>query len=81
MPVLFVDYLFPTTYCKYNCDLSHTYCLVAFSQFKATMAETMKGVIIEGVGAPYKVVEDLKVPEPGEGQVLVKSIATAINPV
>ncbi|KAL8916466.1 MAG: hypothetical protein Q9208_008498 [Pyrenodesmia sp. 3 TL-2023] len=45
------------------------------------MAETMKGVIIEGVGAPYKVVEDLEVPEPGEGQVLVKSIATAINPV
>ncbi len=45
------------------------------------MAETLKGVIIEGVGAPYKVVEDIKVPEPGEGQVLVKSIATAINPV
>ncbi|KAL8751843.1 MAG: hypothetical protein Q9184_005932 [Pyrenodesmia sp. 2 TL-2023] len=45
------------------------------------MTETMKGVIIEGVGAPYKVVEDLEVPEPGEGQVLVKSIATAINPV
>ncbi|KAL8965364.1 MAG: hypothetical protein Q9197_006552 [Variospora fuerteventurae] len=45
------------------------------------MAKTMTGVVIEGVGSPYKVVHDLEVPEPGEGQVLVKSIATAINPV
>ena len=42
---------------------------------------TMKGVVTESVGAPYKVVDNLKVPEPGEHQVLVKSIATAINPV
>ncbi|KAL9010442.1 MAG: hypothetical protein Q9173_004624 [Seirophora scorigena] len=45
------------------------------------MAKTMKGVIIGAVGSPYKVVDDLDVPEPGEGQVLVKSIATSINPV
>ena len=45
------------------------------------MANTMKGVIVEGVGAPYKVVDNLEVPQPGEHQVLVKSIATAINPV
>ena len=41
----------------------------------------MKGVIVEKAGAPYKVVDNLEVPEPGEHQVLVKSIATAINPV
>ena len=45
------------------------------------MAKTMKGAITEAVGAPYKAVDNLEVPEPGEGQVLVKSIATAINPV
>ena len=42
---------------------------------------TMKGVIVEAVGSPYKVVEDLKTPDPTDGQILVKSIATAINPV
>ena len=41
----------------------------------------MKGVVVEGVGSPYKFVEDLKVPEPDTDQVLVKSIAAAINPV
>ena len=41
----------------------------------------MKGVIVEAVGSPYKVVEDLKIPDPTEDQILVKSIATAINPV
>lgn len=45
------------------------------------MARTMKGVVKEAVGSPYKVVEDLEVPEPGEGKLLAKSIATAINPV
>ena len=42
---------------------------------------TMKGVVVEGVGSPYKLVEDLKVPEPHTNQILVQSIATAINPV
>ena len=42
---------------------------------------TMKGVVVEEVGGPYKVVNNLEVHEPGEHQVLVKSIATAINPV
>ena len=41
----------------------------------------MKGVVVEGVGSPYKVVEDLKIPEPDTDQILVKSIAAAINPV
>ena len=41
---------------------------------------TMKGVIVEAVGSPYKFVEDLSVPEPSDAQILVKSIATAINP-
>ena len=42
---------------------------------------TMKGVIVEAVGSPFKVVHDLKTPDPTDDQVLVKSIATAINPV
>lgn len=41
----------------------------------------MKGVIVEAVGSPYKFVEDLRVPEPSDAQILVKSITTAINPV
>ena len=41
----------------------------------------MKGVIVEAVGSPFKVVHDLKTPDPTDDQVLVKSIATAINPV
>ena len=42
---------------------------------------TMKGVIVEAAGAPYQVVDDLEIPEPGTNQILVKSISTAINPV
>ena len=41
----------------------------------------MKGVIVEAVGSPYQVVENLKTPDPTDDQILVKSIATAINPV
>lgn len=41
----------------------------------------MKGVVVEGVGSPYKYVGDLKVPEPDTDQILVKSIAAATNPV
>jgi NADPH:quinone reductase-like Zn-dependent oxidoreductase len=41
----------------------------------------MRGVIVEQAGAPWKVVDDLEKPRPGPGQVLVKSIASAINPV
>ena len=42
---------------------------------------TMKGVVVEAVGSPYKVVTDLKVPDLSSDQILVKSISTAINPV
>ena len=41
----------------------------------------MKGVVVEAVGGPWKVVEDLEVPKPAPDQILVKSIAAAINPV
>ena len=41
----------------------------------------MKGVAFAAVGAEPKVVDDLEVPTPGPGQVLVKSLWTAINPV
>ncbi len=48
-------------------------------QYKATAS--MKGVVVDKVGGPYKVVEDLEKPKPGPDQILVKSITTAINPV
>lgn len=41
----------------------------------------MKGVILEKPGAPFKVVDGIEKPEPGPGQILVKSIVVAINPV
>ena len=42
---------------------------------------TMKGVIVESVGAPYKVVDNIEKPRPRAGQILVKSIVAAINPL
>ena len=41
----------------------------------------MKGVSVEKVGAPWTIVDGIEKPKPGLGQVLVKSIFTAINPV
>ena len=41
----------------------------------------MKGVIISTPGAGFEVVTDIEKPQPGVDQILVKSIATAINPV
>ena len=41
----------------------------------------MKGVVVENVGGPYKVVDDLEKPKPGANQILVKSLYAAINPV
>lgn len=41
----------------------------------------MKGIVFENVGAEPKLVHDLQVPSPGPGQVLVKPIWMAINPV
>lgn len=41
----------------------------------------MKGAILKERGALYEVVNDIERPKPGDHQVLVKSIATAINPV
>ncbi len=41
----------------------------------------MKGVIVEAIGGPYKVVDDLEKPKPGPDEILVKSVVTAINPV
>jgi NADPH:quinone reductase-like Zn-dependent oxidoreductase len=40
----------------------------------------MKAVIVKEQGAAAAVVDDFKVPEPAEDQVLVKSIYTAMNP-
>ncbi len=41
----------------------------------------MEGILLSQVGGEYKLVDNLKKPKPGKGQVLVKSLATAINPV
>lgn len=41
----------------------------------------MKGVIVREPGAAFEVVTDIEKPKPGADQILVKSIATAINPV
>lgn len=41
----------------------------------------MKAVITKEANAPFEVVNDVEKPKPGPGQILVKSIAAAINPV
>ena len=41
----------------------------------------MKGVLLDKVGGEFKIVDDLDVPTPGPGQVLVKSLVVGINPV
>ena len=41
----------------------------------------MKGVVVRSPGAAFEVVTDIEKPKPGVDQILVKSIATAINPV
>jgi NADPH:quinone reductase-like Zn-dependent oxidoreductase len=41
----------------------------------------MKGVILENVGGDFKIVDDIDVPTPGPGQILIKSLVTAVNPV
>lgn len=41
----------------------------------------MKAVVVEKQGAAPDVRADLEVPEPGEGQVLVRTVYTAVNPV
>ncbi|KAF2621206.1 GroES-like protein [Macroventuria anomochaeta] len=44
------------------------------------MAKTMKAITISSPGAAPQVTNNLIIPEPGEGQILVRSIYTAINP-
>ncbi|WEW58441.1 hypothetical protein PRK78_003909 [Emydomyces testavorans] len=41
----------------------------------------MRGVVAEQAGEPFKLTDDLPVPKPNPGQILVKSVYTAINPV
>lgn len=41
----------------------------------------MKGAILKAPGASYEVVADIEKPQPATDQILVKSIAAAINPV
>ena len=41
----------------------------------------MKGVSLKTAGAAFEVVDRIEKPKPGPDQILVKSIATAINPV
>lgn len=41
----------------------------------------MKAAITKEPKAPFELVNDVEKPKPGPEQILVKSIATAINPV
>lgn len=41
----------------------------------------MKGAITKAPNSPFEVVTDIEKPKPGADQILVRSIATAINPV
>lgn len=60
---------------------SHLFTPTGFSRTMASIPKTMKGVIIEKNGGPevlqYK--EDLPVPQPKDGQVLVKNDYIGIN--
>jgi len=42
---------------------------------------TQTGITVAAVNAPYTVVDDLPRPKPGPKQILVKGVATGINPV
>jgi len=41
----------------------------------------MKGLVLEKIGGEYTLVDTIEKPSPGKGQILVKSLATAFNPV
>lgn len=41
----------------------------------------MKAIIVEKPAAKPELRDDIPIPEPGEGQILVKSVYTAVNPV
>lgn len=41
----------------------------------------MKAVVVPTQGSPMEIRDDLNVPEPGDDQILVKSVYAAINPV
>jgi hypothetical protein len=41
----------------------------------------MKGVVVPAAGAAFEVVTNLETPKPGMGEILVKSLATGINPM
>jgi NADPH:quinone reductase-like Zn-dependent oxidoreductase len=41
----------------------------------------MEAITISHPSAPPQISSDIAIPEPGDGQILVKTIYTAINPV
>jgi NADPH:quinone reductase-like Zn-dependent oxidoreductase len=41
----------------------------------------MKGILLDKVGGDFHLVDTLDKPSPGNKQILVKSLVTAINPV
>jgi NADPH-dependent curcumin reductase CurA len=41
----------------------------------------MEAITISHLSAPPQISSDIAIPEPGNGQILVKTIYTAINPV
>jgi NADPH:quinone reductase-like Zn-dependent oxidoreductase len=48
---------------------------------KDSKTEDMKAIVVPSQGSPMEVRDNLKVPEPGDDQILVKSVYAAINPV
>lgn len=41
----------------------------------------MQAILLDAPGGTYRLVDDITKPVPGSGQILVKSLVTAINPV
>lgn len=47
----------------------------------SVITSTMKGILLDKVGGDFHLVDTLEKPSPGNKQILVKSLVTAINPV
>jgi NADPH:quinone reductase-like Zn-dependent oxidoreductase len=41
----------------------------------------IRGVLLSKVGGAFEIVDNIDMPKPGKGQILVKSLVTGINPV
>jgi len=55
--------------------------LAALSVTLPPSFSNMKAILLDKIGGEYKLVEDVEKSNPAKGQVLVKSLVTAVNPV